>query len=123
MIKFWRFGEGHTPFLGLPPINKLDTLIEVSQNFLLPPFEKRGEDTNYGTVSGPLFVTFSYIYVVKLKNETVVTPRPTFYRKQGAFLALVSHTSSYGVTIKIPNEVDVLLHWPALHSMFSHGVG
>ena len=38
---------------------------------------------------------------------------------EGASLALVGHPSSYGVTTKIPYEIDVLLHRPALHPIFS----
>ena len=34
---------------------------------------------------------------------------------EGAYLALVGHPSSDGITIKIPFGVDVLLHQPALH--------
>ena len=34
---------------------------------------------------------------------------------EGASLALVGHTSSDGITIKIPYRVDVLLHRPATH--------
>ena len=41
---------------------------------------------------------------------------------EGASLALVGHPSSDGVTIKMPYEVDVL-HWPALHPIFSYWVG
>ena len=42
---------------------------------------------------------------------------------EGASLALVGHPSSDSVTIKIPHEVDVLLHQPALHPIFSCWVG
>ena len=38
-------------------------------------------------------------------------------------LALVGHPSSDGVIIKIPYVVDVLLHRPALHPVFSNWVG
>ena len=41
----------------------------------------------------------------------------------GVFLTLVDHPSSDGMTIKIPSEVDVLLHQPALHAIFSYSVG
>ena len=37
-----------------------------------------------------------------------------------AFLALVGHPSSDGVTIKILYWVDVSLHPPALHPIFSY---
>ena len=33
--------------------------------------------------------------------------------REGASLALIGHPSSDGVMIKIPYEVDVLLHQPA----------
>ena len=42
---------------------------------------------------------------------------------EGASLALVGHPSSDVVTIKIPNGTDILLHWPASHSIFSYWVG
>ena len=38
---------------------------------------------------------------------------------EGASLALVGHPSSETVTIKTPYMVDVLLHQPALHPIFS----
>ena len=37
--------------------------------------------------------------------------------------ALASHPSSDGVKIKIPNGLDVLLHQPALHPIFSYWIG
>ena len=42
---------------------------------------------------------------------------------EGASLALVGHPSSDDITIKIPYEVDALLHWPASHPIFSYWVG
>ena len=42
---------------------------------------------------------------------------------EGASLALVGHPSSDGITIKIPYGVDVLLHQPASHPIFSYWVG
>ena len=36
-----------------------------------------------------------------------------------ASLALVEHPSSDGVTMKIPYGVDVILHQPVLHPIFS----
>ena len=41
---------------------------------------------------------------------------------EGAFLALVDHPSSDGVTIKIPYGVHILLHQPASHPIFSSGL-
>ena len=41
---------------------------------------------------------------------------------EGAFLALVGRSSTYGVTIKMPYGVDVL-HRLALHPIFSYWVG
>ena len=41
---------------------------------------------------------------------------------ESAFLALNGHPSSDAFTIKIPYEVDVLLHRPASHPVFSHWV-
>ena len=43
--------------------------------------------------------------------------------EEGASLALVGHPSRDGITIKIPYLVDVLLHRPALHPIFSYWVG
>ena len=43
-------------------------------------------------------------------------------REKGASLALVGHSSSDGVTIKMPYGVDVL-HRPASHPIFSYWVG
>ena len=40
-----------------------------------------------------------------------------------ASLALVGHPSSDGVMIKIPYGVDVLLHEPGSHPIFSNWVG
>ena len=42
---------------------------------------------------------------------------------EGASLALVGHPSSDGITIKILYGVDVLLHRPASHPVFSYWVG
>ena len=40
-----------------------------------------------------------------------------------ASLALVGHPSNDGITTKIPYGVDILLHRPALHPIFSYWVG
>ena len=40
------------------------------------------------------------------------------YLKRKCPLALVGHPSSDGITIKIPNGIEVLLHQPALHPIF-----
>ena len=42
---------------------------------------------------------------------------------EGAYLILVGHPSSDGVTIKISYGVDVLLHRPAWHPIFSYWDG
>ena len=42
---------------------------------------------------------------------------------EGASLALVGNPSSDGITIKIPYGVDVLLHPPASHPIFSYWDG
>ena len=42
---------------------------------------------------------------------------------EGASLALVGHSSSDDVTIKLPYRIDVLLHQPDLHPIFSYLVG
>ena len=41
---------------------------------------------------------------------------------EGASLSLDDHPSGDGVTIKIPYSVDVLLHRPASHPIFSYWV-
>ena len=41
---------------------------------------------------------------------------------EGASLALVGDPASDGVSIKMPYDIDVL-HWPALHPIFSYWVG
>ena len=41
---------------------------------------------------------------------------------EGASLALVGHPSGDGVTVKMPYGVDVLLHRPASHPIFSYWV-
>ena len=44
-----------------------------------------------------------------------------FLMGEGASLALVGHPSSDGVEVKkIPYGVDVLIHQPVLHSIFSY---
>ena len=42
---------------------------------------------------------------------------------EDASLALVGHPFSDAVTIEIPYGVDILLHRPALHPIFSYQVG
>ena len=37
---------------------------------------------------------------------------------EGASITMVGHYSSDGVTIKVPDGVDILLHRPALHCIF-----
>ena len=39
---------------------------------------------------------------------------------EGASLALVGHHCSDGITMKIPYRVDIFLHQPALHPIFSY---
>ena len=43
--------------------------------------------------------------------------------RESASLASVGHPSSDGVTIKIPYGLDVLLHQPISHPIFSCWVG
>ena len=43
--------------------------------------------------------------------------------EEGTSLALIGHPSSDGVMIKISFGVDVLLHQPASHYIFSYWVG
>ena len=43
--------------------------------------------------------------------------------REGAFLDLVDIPSSDGVTIKIPDGIDALLHRPVLHLIFFYWVG
>ena len=48
----------------------------------------------------------------------------TIYLREGPSLAtLVGTLVVMGIMIKIPYGVDVLLHQPALHPIFSYGVG
>ena len=42
---------------------------------------------------------------------------------EGAALALVGHSAGDGITMKIPYEVNILLHRPASHPIFSYWVG
>ena len=53
----------------------------------------------------------------------LIIPKDAWVWRGGASLALVGHISSDGITIKMPYGVDVLLCRPALHSIFSFGVG
>ena len=47
----------------------------------------------------------------RLRNTTLVSSRVSLTSwGEGPSLVLVGHCSSDGVTIKIPNEVDILLH-------------
>ena len=41
----------------------------------------------------------------------------------GASLALVGQPCTDDIMVNIPYRVDVLLHWPALHPIFSYWVG
>ena len=43
--------------------------------------------------------------------------------EEGASLAMIGHPSSDGVIIKIPYGVNVSLHQPASHPIFSYWVG
>ena len=52
----------------------------------------------------------------------LVSSRVSLTSWRGASLALVGHPSSDGVTIKIPYGVDVLLHQPASHPIFTIGL-
>ena len=72
-----------------------------------------------------------YIEFNTKKGTKVKTLKYWFGFQRGQFylmgrrcpLALVGHPYSDGVTVKIPYGVDVLLHRPALHSIFSNWVG
>ena len=51
-------------------------------------------------------------------------PAGSFYFiGEGASLPLVGHPCSDSITTKLHYGVDVLLHWPALHPIFSKWVG
>ena len=53
-------------------------------------------------------------------SETLWCPvEPVLPQGEKASTALVGHPSSDGVTVKIPYGLDVLLHQPALHPIFS----
>ena len=58
----------------------------------------------------------------KLKYWVGVQRGQSYLMGEGDSLALVVHSSSDGVTIKIPYGVDVL-HRPASHPIFSCWVG
>ena len=60
-------------------------------------------------------------FFLSQKHKTVQKHNPTSWG-EGASLALVSHPSSNGVTIKMPYGVDVL-HRAASHPIFSYWVG
>ena len=57
------------------------------------------------------------------KNTWLVSSGVSLILWGGASLALLGHPSSNGVTIKMPYGVDVLLHQPASHPIFSYWVG
>ena len=64
----------------------------------------------------------------KLLTETlkywVGVQQGQFYLKERMCLfSLGWHPSSDGVTMKIPYEVDVLLHWLDSHLVFSYWIG
>ena len=55
----------------------------------------------------------------RLRNTTLVSSSVSLTSwGEGSSLALVGYCSSDGVTIEIPNEVDILLHSPTLHLIF-----
>ena len=56
----------------------------------------------------------------KTKNTGLVSSMVSLTSWGGVSLALVGHPSSNGVTMKIPYGVDVLLHRPDLHPIFSY---
>ena len=57
------------------------------------------------------------------KNTQLVSSGVSLILWGGASLALPGHPSSNGVTIKMHYGVDVLLHQPASHPIFSYWVG
>ena len=60
----------------------------------------------------------------KHRNTGLVSSRVSLTSwGEGASLAFVGHPSSDGITIKIPNWVDVLLCQPSSHPIFSYWVG
>ena len=69
-----------------------------------------------------LYMSILNIYIIYIKpfDSSLLQQFSLFY---GASLALVGDPSSDGITIKIPYGLDVLLHRPASHSIFSYWVG
>ena len=57
-----------------------------------------------------------------LKYWTDVQRSQSYFVGEGSSLALVGYPSSDDVTIKIPYKVDVLLHRPSSHAIFSYWV-
>ena len=73
-------------------------------------------ETNYEP-----FFKFS-IKSLRLRNTGLASSRAKVTSwGEGISLTLVSHPSANVATIKLPFAVDVLLHWPALHPLFSIG--
>ena len=58
-----------------------------------------------------------------LKYWLGVQQGQSYLRGEGAPLALVAHPSSDGIMTRIHYGVEVLLHRPATHSIFSYWVG
>ena len=55
-----------------------------------------------------------------LRNTGLLSSRVNLAsRREDASLALVRYPSSDGVTMKIPYELDVLLHRPTFHRILS----
>ena len=65
---------------------------------------------------------FQIIIPKTLKYWVCVQQVSLTWGVEGASLALVGHSSSDGVTVKIPYGVDVLLHQPASHPVFSYWI-
>ena len=70
-----------------------------------------------------LYFLFSQSNILKSFPQDIEILKYCLTSQEDAFLAVVGHPSSDGVTIKIPYRVDDLLHRPASHPTFSYWVG
>ena len=71
-----------------------------------------------------LFLWLVMSFSLRHLNTGLVSSRASLtLLGEGASSAVAGHSSSDGMTIKIPYGVDVFLHWQGSHPIFSHWVG
>ena len=70
----------------------------------------------------PLLNTLSQLSL-RLINTGLVSSRVSLISWGSVYLTVFGHPSSDGVSIKIPDRLDVLLHRLSLHPIFSYWVG